>query len=245
MSSMPAAAKTSASPSVPTVMPARAGLELHPGERHALVRLDVRPQPDAACAEVLDEAPVVRLDDVEVDDECWGVEAWREDRRARRRRRSARRSSRPVIGAPRSAPTASRAARSRASPCRPARASDRSVESLTSRRQPVPAVPDPRISPGRTCTSADARASISPNEYRAADHRPLDTGVVAPAASVTVAVIARSGPVAPATRASASSSGVTSQGPMEVAKSLPLAGPIRTGISSRWRSRADQSLRTK
>ena len=44
-------------------------------------------------------------------------------------------------------------------------------------------------------------------------------------------------------RASASSSGVTSHGPNELAKSLPLAGPSRTAVSSRWRSRADQSLK--
>ena len=49
--------------------------------------------------------------------------------------------------------------------------------------------------------------------------------------------------VAAPERASASSSGVTSHGPNELAKSLPLAGPSRTAVSSRWRSRADQSLK--
>ena len=34
-----------------------------------------------------------------------------------------------------------------------------------------------------------------------------------------------------------------SHGPNELAKSLPLAGPSRTAVSSRWRSRADQSLK--
>jgi competence protein ComEC len=46
-------------------------------------------------------------------------------------------------------------------------------------------------------------------------------------------------------RASASSSGVTSHGPMELAKSFPLAGPRRTVVSSRCRSRALQSLKTR
>ena len=40
------------------------------------------------------------------------------------------------------------------------------------------------------------------------------------------------------------SSGVTTTGPSEVAKSLPFAGPSPTFISSRWRSRADQSFIT-
>jgi hypothetical protein len=44
-------------------------------------------------------------------------------------------------------------------------------------------------------------------------------------------------------RASAISSGVTSHGPIVEAKSLPFAGPRRTAVSSRWRSRADQSLK--
>ena len=43
-------------------------------------------------------------------------------------------------------------------------------------------------------------------------------------------------------RRSASSSGVTSHGPIETPKSLPFAGPSRSVLSSRWRSRADQSL---
>ncbi len=41
----------------------------------------------------------------------------------------------------------------------------------------------------------------------------------------------------------ASSSAVTIQGPIEVAKSLPLAGPRPTCISRDWMSRADQSLK--
>ena len=56
---------------------------------------------------------------------------------------------------------------------------------------------------------------------------------------LTDAVIARSKPRPD--RASASSSGVTSHGPNVLAKSLPLAGPSRTTVSSRCRSRADQS----
>jgi hypothetical protein len=32
------------------------------------------------------------------------------------------------------------------------------------------------------------------------------------------------------------------QGPSDVAKSFPLAGPSRTDISLRWMSRADQSF---
>src|SRR5919107_265001 len=47
------------------------------------------------------------------------------------------------------------------------------------------------------------------------------------------------------TRAGCSSSGVTSQGPIVVAKSLPLAGPSPLRISRRWMSRADQSLTTR
>ena len=69
------------------------------------------------------------------------------------------------------------------------------------------------------------------------------TGTVRPSPVTTSTVIARSGPLAPGARAEASSSGVTSHGPIELAKSLPLAGPSRTVVSSRWRSRADQSLR--
>jgi hypothetical protein len=41
----------------------------------------------------------------------------------------------------------------------------------------------------------------------------------------------------------ASSSAVTTHGPIEVAKSLPLAGPMPTCISRACRSRADQSVR--
>ena len=51
----------------------------------------------------------------------------------------------------------------------------------------------------------------------------------------TRATARRSGP-------SGSSSGETSSGPSEVAKSLPLAGPRPTDISFAWRSRADQSF---
>ena len=40
------------------------------------------------------------------------------------------------------------------------------------------------------------------------------------------------------------SSGVTTTGPSDVAKSLPFAGPSPTFISRRWRSRADQSFIT-
>ena len=69
------------------------------------------------------------------------------------------------------------------------------------------------------------------------------TATVRPSPVTTSTVIARSGPFAPAARAGASSSGVTSHGPIELAKSLPLAGPSRTVVSSRWRSRADQSLK--
>ena len=44
--------------------------------------------------------------------------------------------------------------------------------------------------------------------------------------------------------APSNSSGVTTTGPSDVAKSLPFAGPSPTCISRRCRSRADQSLRT-
>ena len=57
----------------------------------------------------------------------------------------------------------------------------------------------------------------------------------------------RSSPFTRATisrRRSPSSSGVTSTGPSEVAKSLPFAGPRPTFISWRCRSRADQSFMT-
>ena len=57
----------------------------------------------------------------------------------------------------------------------------------------------------------------------------------------------RSSPFTRATisrRRSPSSSGVTSTGPSEVAKSLPFAGPRPTFISCRCRSRADQSFMT-
>ena len=47
-----------------------------------------------------------------------------------------------------------------------------SVASRTSSRQPVPTVPLPMRSPGRRRASADARASISPNENWASDQRP-------------------------------------------------------------------------
>ena len=47
-----------------------------------------------------------------------------------------------------------------------------SVASRTSSRQPDPTVPLPTRSPGRRRASADARASISPNENCASDHRP-------------------------------------------------------------------------
>jgi hypothetical protein len=71
-----------------------------------------------------------------------------------------------------------------------------------------------------------------------ADQRPLDVST-----PFTAAVIARSGAAADASLAPASSSGVTSHGPIVEAKSLPFAGPSRTVVSSRWRSRADQSLK--
>ena len=45
-------------------------------------------------------------------------------------------------------------------------------------------------------------------------------------------------------RSPGSSSGDTSSGPSEVAKSLPFAGPRPTDISFIWRSRADQSFIT-
>ena len=120
------------------------------------------------------------------------------------------------------------------------------VVSRTSRRQPEPTVPLPSRSPGRRRTSAEARAAISPNEKWALAHVPFDTSTVASSlVRATVARIARSGALAPAARAEASSSGVTSHGPIDVAKSLPFAGPSRTVVSSRWRSRADQSFSTK
>ena len=48
--------------------------------------------------------------------------------------------------------------------------------------------------------------------------------------------------IARMSRSAGSSSGDTSSGPSEVAKSLPLAGPSPTGISANCRSRADKSF---
>src|ERR1019366_5288811 len=114
------------------------------------------------------------------------------------------------------------------------------VASRISSRQPLPTVPLPIRSPGRRPASAEARASIWPNENRASAQLPRDSWT-----PFTSAVRASDGAVAPAARSPATSSGVTSQGPIELAKSLPLAGPSRTAVSSRWRSRALQSLRIK
>ena len=52
------------------------------------------------------------------------------------------------------------------------RGSGPSVASLTSSRQPVPTVPDPSRSPGRSRASADARATIAPNENWASGPAP-------------------------------------------------------------------------
>ena len=215
--------------------PDRAGLELDPAEGDALVGLDVRPEADAPRIERRLEPAGVRLDDLEVEEERRGVEAVR-DRRAGEMQ--AGHAGRATIGV-RSSPSRSiaRVTVSPGSRYRPR------VASFISRRQPEPTVPLPTRSPGRSRTSAEARASIAPKLNCASAHVPWLMACRVPVASVTAAVIARAGPVAPGARASASSSGVTIHGPIVVAKSLPLAGPSRTVVSSRWRSRADQSSR--
>ena len=122
------------------------------------------------------------------------------------------------------------------------------VCSRTSSRQPPPTVPVPSSSPGRRCTSDDARATIAAIGWWIDAHevRVVSTTRTPPASGVrTVAVTTRSGAVPPGARRSASSSGVTSHGPMDSAKSLPFANPMRAAASSRWRSRADQSLSTR
>src|SRR6266566_9397837 len=98
-----------------------------------------------------------------------------------------------------------------------------------SRMQPVPTVPEPITSPGTSCVFAEARSMIASHEWYMSPIFPRE----------------RSSPFTRATmssRRSPSSSGVTTTGPSEVAKSFPLAGPRPTFISLRWRSRADQSF---
>src|SRR3954470_4053707 len=100
-----------------------------------------------------------------------------------------------------------------------------------SRMQPVPTVPEPRMSPGRSSVLRPACATIASHEWYMSPRFPRERS-----SPFTRATISR--------RRWPSSSGVTTTGPSEVAKSLPFAGPRPTFISFRWRSRADQSFMT-
>ncbi len=135
--------------------------QLHPGEGDALVGLDVRPQSDAARVEGRLEPARVRLDDIEVDDEARRVEPIGESRRGHGSvRGNWRGAHRPALGRATigvvSVPSRSirRVTVSPASRYRP------SVPSRLSRSDPLPTVPEPMRSPGRSRTSAAARASI-------------------------------------------------------------------------------------
>ena len=107
---------------------------------------------------------------------------------------------------------------------------------VSSRMQPVPTVPEPSTSPGRSSVSRLAwasslrpgpvhRAGVAARQHPAVDRR--GHLQVEPAVAVAVASARRT---------------CTSSGPSEVAKSLPLLGPRPTAISARWRSRALQSF---
>ena len=126
-------------------------------------------------------------------------------------------------GARRRARRCPRARDSAPASCHGPRAGSRSPRSPSRAGRPVRA--------GRRCSPEP------PDRPARGPRRSSDRGDVS--IPLTLAVIARSNP-RPA-RASSSSSGVTSHGPNELAKSLPFAGPSRTVVSSRCRSRADQS----
>src|SRR5205823_3611383 len=100
-----------------------------------------------------------------------------------------------------------------------------------SRMQPVPTVPEPITSPGRNSVFRAAWARIASHDQYMSPRFPRE----------------RSSPFTRATissRRSPSSSGLTTTGPSEVAKSLPFAGPSPIAISCRWRSRPAQSFIT-
>jgi hypothetical protein len=65
----------------------RSAVELKPGERDRFVGLDVGPQRDAAGRRASRHPPHVRIDDVEIDDQAWSVEAVRQSRRDRHPKR--------------------------------------------------------------------------------------------------------------------------------------------------------------
>ena len=135
-------------------------------------------------------------------------------------RRSA--SSRPS-GRATTASAARRAGRRGGRPRRPAADSARASDPSPPAGSPANRPADRAGRPGRSRTSADARATISPNEKWASDHRPrdcLDTVGLGGHRQVRAGRAGR-----PARH---DSSGVTSHGPKVVAKSLPLAGPSRT-----------------
>ena len=196
--------------------------------------LDVRLERDALRRRAVGHPPRIRLDDVEVHDEARRVETGRQAGACGAGARSTiviAISACSTIGV-RSSPSRSirSVTTSPGSRYRP------SVSSRISSRQPPPTVP---IQPGRPAAALrrPTHASIWPKLNCASDHRPLDVST-----PLTSAVIARSGPVTPSPRTEASSSGVTSHGPIELAKSLPLAGPRRTVVLIALQV-ADQSLK--
>ena len=168
------------------------------------------------------------------------------ERRAAGSRSRANPSRATEPGGRRSAWPGRRSARSTGSRGRRAPASGRASASFTSSRQPVPTVPLPedlagpdvhvRRRPGEHLRERVARRpTTSRGTPRLAVRRPRRR-------SPSSRGRARSAPRRGRPR---SSSGVTIHGPIVIAKSLPFAGPSRTVDSSRWRSRADQSLTTK
>src|SRR3954470_3458435 len=100
-----------------------------------------------------------------------------------------------------------------------------------SRMQPVPTQPEPITSPGRSSVLRAARSTSSSHSQCMSPRLPRERS-----SPLTRATISR--------RRSPSSSGVTTSGPSEVAKSFPFAGPSPIAISLRCRSRADQSFIT-
>ena len=95
--------------------------------------------------------------------------------------------------------------------------------------QPRPTVPLPSRSPGWIVASCVTYSMICSNEKCILPSTPSDQ-------------------VSPSTRAASrawsrsNSSGVAMQGPIELAKSFPIPGPMPTLISRSWMSRALQSL---
>ena len=105
--------------------------------------------------------------------------------------------------------------------------------------EPEAQVPEASTSPALTHEARDeCETSCSNDQPMCADRSPPTR------TSLTLTVISRSRKPS-ASRQPSSSSAVTTQGPIVVAKSLPLDGPSLSFISLPWTSRADQSFMTQ